>query len=153
MDGCEPPCGCWDLNSGPSEEQSMFLISEPSHQPFQTSLWAHNNWFHYNFFIDVFNVLWSYKINKTNCDKISVLSLSYLCFARNLGLLLSPTLLSLPGMAVQTHKFKLMVFTFLTSIIHLLDIYMYIYFCTGFQCPLFLFSQAIPYSLRSFCVL
>jgi hypothetical protein len=22
MDGCEPPCGCWDLNSGPSEEQS-----------------------------------------------------------------------------------------------------------------------------------
>jgi hypothetical protein len=20
MDGCEPPCGCWDLNSGPSEE-------------------------------------------------------------------------------------------------------------------------------------
>ena len=21
-DGCEPPCGCWDLNSGPSEEQS-----------------------------------------------------------------------------------------------------------------------------------
>jgi hypothetical protein len=21
-DGCEPPCGCWDLNSGPSKEQS-----------------------------------------------------------------------------------------------------------------------------------
>jgi hypothetical protein len=20
-DGCEPPCGCWDLNSGSSEEQ------------------------------------------------------------------------------------------------------------------------------------
>jgi hypothetical protein len=20
-DGCEPPCGCWDLNSGPLEEQ------------------------------------------------------------------------------------------------------------------------------------
>jgi hypothetical protein len=20
-DGCEPPCGCWDLNSRPSEEQ------------------------------------------------------------------------------------------------------------------------------------
>ncbi|KRY62753.1 hypothetical protein T4D_499, partial [Trichinella pseudospiralis] len=19
--GCEPPCACWDLNSGPSEEQ------------------------------------------------------------------------------------------------------------------------------------
>jgi hypothetical protein len=24
-DGCEPPCGCWDLNSGPSEEQSCAL--------------------------------------------------------------------------------------------------------------------------------
>jgi hypothetical protein len=31
-DGCEPPCGCWDLNSGPLEEQSMFLTTEPSHQ-------------------------------------------------------------------------------------------------------------------------
>jgi hypothetical protein len=25
MDGCEPPCGCWDLNSGPLEEQSGAL--------------------------------------------------------------------------------------------------------------------------------
>ena len=25
MDGCEPPCGCWDSNSGPSEEQSGAL--------------------------------------------------------------------------------------------------------------------------------
>jgi hypothetical protein len=33
MDGCEPPCGCWDLNSGPSEEQSVLLTGEPSHQP------------------------------------------------------------------------------------------------------------------------
>jgi hypothetical protein len=33
MDGCEPPCGCWDLNSGPSEEQSALLTTEPSHQP------------------------------------------------------------------------------------------------------------------------
>jgi hypothetical protein len=24
-DGCEPPCGCWDLNSGPSEEQVSAL--------------------------------------------------------------------------------------------------------------------------------
>jgi hypothetical protein len=36
-DGCEPPCGCWDLNSGPSEEQSLnresvLLTSEPSLQ-------------------------------------------------------------------------------------------------------------------------
>jgi hypothetical protein len=33
QDGCEPPCGCWDLNSGPSEEQSVLLTTEPSLQP------------------------------------------------------------------------------------------------------------------------
>ena len=32
-DGYEPPCGCWDLNSGPLEEQSVFLPAEPSCQP------------------------------------------------------------------------------------------------------------------------
>jgi hypothetical protein len=32
-DGCKPPCGCWDLNSGPSEEQSVILTAEPPHQP------------------------------------------------------------------------------------------------------------------------
>jgi hypothetical protein len=33
MGGCEPPCGCWNLNSGPSEEQSVLLLAEPSFQP------------------------------------------------------------------------------------------------------------------------
>jgi hypothetical protein len=33
MGGCEPPCGCWDLNLGPLEEQSVLLPAEPSHQP------------------------------------------------------------------------------------------------------------------------
>jgi hypothetical protein len=33
MDGCEPACGCWDLNSGASEEQSVSLTTEPSLQP------------------------------------------------------------------------------------------------------------------------
>jgi hypothetical protein len=33
MNGCELPCGCWDLNSGPSEEQSVLLTVEPSLQP------------------------------------------------------------------------------------------------------------------------
>jgi hypothetical protein len=32
-DGSEPPCGCWDLNSGPLGEQSVLLTSEPSLQP------------------------------------------------------------------------------------------------------------------------
>jgi hypothetical protein len=30
MDGCEPPCGCWELNSGPLEEPSVLLTEEPS---------------------------------------------------------------------------------------------------------------------------
>jgi hypothetical protein len=29
-DGCEPPYGCWELNSGPPEEQSVLLTTEPS---------------------------------------------------------------------------------------------------------------------------
>jgi hypothetical protein len=33
MGGCEPPCGCWDLNSGPLKEQSVLLTAEPSLQP------------------------------------------------------------------------------------------------------------------------
>jgi hypothetical protein len=49
-DGCEPPCGCWDLNSGPLEEQSgdlnsgpleeqsVLLTAEPSHQPREVTL-------------------------------------------------------------------------------------------------------------------
>ena len=32
-DGWEPPCGFWELNVGPMEEQSVFLTSEPSLQP------------------------------------------------------------------------------------------------------------------------
>jgi hypothetical protein len=32
-DGGEPPCGCWELNSGPLEEQSVLLSTEPSLQP------------------------------------------------------------------------------------------------------------------------
>jgi hypothetical protein len=32
-DGCEPLCGCWELNSGPLEEQPVLLTAEPSPQP------------------------------------------------------------------------------------------------------------------------
>jgi hypothetical protein len=32
-DGDEPPCGCWELNLGPLEEQSVLLTAEPSLQP------------------------------------------------------------------------------------------------------------------------
>ena len=30
---CELLCGCWELNSGPLEEQSVFLTAESSLQP------------------------------------------------------------------------------------------------------------------------
>jgi hypothetical protein len=32
--GCEPPCGCWELNSGPLVEQSVLLTTEPYLQPY-----------------------------------------------------------------------------------------------------------------------
>jgi hypothetical protein len=32
-DGCELPYGCWELNSGPLEEQPVLLTAEPSLQP------------------------------------------------------------------------------------------------------------------------
>ena len=33
IDGCEPPCSCWELNSGTLEEQPVLLTGEPSLQP------------------------------------------------------------------------------------------------------------------------
>ncbi|CAO2602305.1 hypothetical protein LEMLEM_LOCUS11148 [Lemmus lemmus] len=32
-DGCEPPCGCWELNSGPLEKQPVLLTTESFLQP------------------------------------------------------------------------------------------------------------------------
>lgn len=32
IDGCELPCVCWELNSGPQEEQTVLLTAEPSLQ-------------------------------------------------------------------------------------------------------------------------
>jgi hypothetical protein len=43
MVGCEPPCGCWDSNSGPLEEQSVLLTAEPSLQPDQWLLKGHEH--------------------------------------------------------------------------------------------------------------
>jgi hypothetical protein len=33
IDGCEPSCGYWELNSAPLEEQSVLLTTELSLQP------------------------------------------------------------------------------------------------------------------------
>jgi hypothetical protein len=32
-DKCEPSCGCWELNPGPLEEQTVLLAAEASLQP------------------------------------------------------------------------------------------------------------------------
>jgi hypothetical protein len=41
-DGCEPPCGCWDLDLGPLEEQSVLLTAEPSHQAREINFYGKN---------------------------------------------------------------------------------------------------------------
>ena len=33
IDGCEPPCNCWELNSRPLEGQPVLLTTEPTLQP------------------------------------------------------------------------------------------------------------------------
>ena len=33
IDGCEPPCCCWELNLGPLEDQTVLLTAGPSLQP------------------------------------------------------------------------------------------------------------------------
>jgi hypothetical protein len=51
-DGCEPPCGCWELNSEPLEEQPVLLTVE-------SSLWhprSHETLLHISFCL---LVLWS----------------------------------------------------------------------------------------------
>lgn len=38
VDGCELPCGFWESNPGPLEEQPTLLTAEPFLQPPETSL-------------------------------------------------------------------------------------------------------------------
>ena len=48
----EPPCGCWELNSGPLEEQAMLLTSEPSLQTLLNIFLTHCKPFRGIFFFD-----------------------------------------------------------------------------------------------------
>ena len=41
IDGCKPPCGCWELYSGPLEEQPVLLTAEPSLQPYVYAFYHH----------------------------------------------------------------------------------------------------------------
>jgi hypothetical protein len=38
MGGCEPPCGCWDLNFALQKSSRVLLPTEPSHQPWPLTL-------------------------------------------------------------------------------------------------------------------
>jgi hypothetical protein len=37
-ENCKQPCGCWELNAGPLEEQKVLLLTEPSLGPSTTIL-------------------------------------------------------------------------------------------------------------------
>jgi hypothetical protein len=39
IDGCEPPCGCWELNSGPLVEQLVLITTESGFLMGKVSLW------------------------------------------------------------------------------------------------------------------
>jgi hypothetical protein len=72
MDGCEPPCGCWDLNSGPLEEQSMLLTAEPSLQPSAPGFKAHKQLFglfDINYMNHMSQVLFPFKIKSNKNSK------------------------------------------------------------------------------------
>ena len=53
-DGCEPPCGCWELNLGPLEEQSVLLTTEPSLQALESILFFSFLFFSFLFFSFLF---------------------------------------------------------------------------------------------------
>ena len=38
-DGCELPCGCWEWNPGPLQEQQLYLIPKPSLQVPRQLFW------------------------------------------------------------------------------------------------------------------
>jgi len=46
-DGYEAPCGCWELNSGPLEKQSVLLTIKPSLQP-RNTLFLRDSFSHWN---------------------------------------------------------------------------------------------------------
>lgn len=33
MDGCETPCGCWEPNLGPPQDQQVLLAARPALRP------------------------------------------------------------------------------------------------------------------------
>jgi hypothetical protein len=84
-DGCKPPCGCWELNSGPLEEQSVLLTTEPSLQ----SQFSH--------FIDFICCLWNSKL-AASATRSSQLSFGEPC----LCLSVTRVLLFMTKLGIQT---------------------------------------------------
>ena len=83
-DGHEPPWGCWELNSGPLEEQSVLLTAEPSRQTLIFSfLCAHMGGGLCEFSsLYMCPCLWSSEVNLRHCSSVR-LHLIYVlfCFA------------------------------------------------------------------------
>jgi hypothetical protein len=50
-DGCEQPCGCWQLNSRSLDKQSLLLATEPSLQPYPF-------FFFFNFRLSHAQIMW-----------------------------------------------------------------------------------------------
>jgi len=68
-DGREPPCGCWELYSGPLEEQSVLLTAEPSLQPNSHRL-------NHLGFCYCFSVLFCFFESRILCIALAVLELT-----------------------------------------------------------------------------
>ena len=63
INGCELPCGCWELNLGRLEEQPMFLTAELSLQPHVITL-IYLIYFNFLFnFSSVWDALWTRILN------------------------------------------------------------------------------------------
>jgi hypothetical protein len=78
-DGCEPPCGCWELNSGPLEEQPVLLTSEPSLQHPQVSFFIN---FHLGIFwlFSWFGLVWFGLETKSHLVDLAGLELTKTCY-------------------------------------------------------------------------
>jgi hypothetical protein len=65
--GCEPPCGCWDLNSGPLVEQSVVLLTaEPSLQPPHPLTFGNRLWKEHTSIFSLFTATRSWRDMETH---------------------------------------------------------------------------------------
>jgi hypothetical protein len=75
-DGCEPPCGFWDLNSGPLKEKSVILTAESSLQP--SLFYSSHRWLWATLWL-LGTDLWKAAASAHNCWAISPVQ-AFWCF-------------------------------------------------------------------------